>query len=132
MKVIVACSLIQGARPDDFSWALDGELVHLPAAECASAEACGCERSFVGVASQRPTTTATVAERDLDEADVLRAVYEALVDTDHVDPAVPGRRREGEWLAYALTADLLELANRSPVGAIVARFRDRFLLRTVT
>lgn len=130
MKVIVASRRTQGTRPDDFSWTLDGELVHLPAIECASGPACGCDRSFAGVASRRATTTAEVAERELTEDQVVRAVLDSLADGGYVDLAVPGQRREGEWLAYALTADLLELADATPVGAVVGRHRDRFLLRT--
>lgn len=131
MKVIVASQATQGTRTDDFSWTLEGELVHLPPIECASGPACGCERSFVGVASQRATTTAEVAERELAEDDVVRAVYDALVDGSYVEPEVPGQRREGQWLAYALVADLLELADRTPVGTVLGRRRDRFLVRSM-
>lgn len=131
MKVIVASRATQGTRTDDFSWTLEGELVHLPPIECASGPSCGCERSFVGVASQRPTTTAEVARRELDEGDVVRAVYQGLVDASLVEPELPGQRREGEWLAYALVADLLELADRTPVGTVLGRHRDRFLVRSM-
>lgn len=130
MKVIVASHRTQGARPDDFAWTLEGELVHLPVVECASGPACGCERAFAGVASHRSTTTAEVADRDLREEQVVQAVFDALVDGGFVDPTVPGQRREGGWLAYAVTADLLELADTTPVGTVVGRHRDRFLLRT--
>lgn len=81
MKVLVA-SPTTDARPDDFSWTLDGELLHLPAIECSSVDRCGCERSFAG----------------------------------SVDLAIPGQRREGRWLAHALTADLLEFAATAPSG----------------
>lgn len=63
MKVLVATTETQGARDDDFCWAVDGELVYLPFLTCAT-PGCGCDRAFAGLASSKATTTAMVVERD--------------------------------------------------------------------
>lgn len=85
--------------------------------------------SHPGPASRRATTTAVVTERPLDEDGVLRVVLDGLVAASLVDPTSRRARQDGRWLAYALTADLLELAELTPVGTVIARDGDRFLIR---
>lgn len=131
MKVFVATSRTQGTEPDDHCLALEGELVHLPVLECASPGSCGCLRAFAGVASHRATTTAEVAERELDRDAVLAAVTDSLVDGGWVDGLAedPALAREAELLAWEVTADLLELAARLPVGTVLARRGPRVVIR---
>lgn len=131
MKVFVATSRTQGAEPDDHCFALEGELVHLPVLECATPETCGCLRAFAGVASHRSTTTAEVAERELTTDDVLAAVTDSLVDGGWIADLDAGAAayREAELLAHEVTADLLELAARLPVGSVLARRGPRVLIR---
>lgn len=130
MKVFVATPRTQGHDPDDHFHALDGELVHLPVLECATPEACGCLRAFAGVASHGATTTAEVADRDLTRQEVVDAVADALLDGGWAtDDDGGGGRREAELLAWEVTADLLELADRLPVGSVLARRGHRLLVR---
>lgn len=133
MKVFVATSRTQGAEPDDHCFALEGELVHLPVLECATPESCGCLRAFAGVASHRATTTAEVAERELTHDDVIAAVTDSLVDGGWVDDldADPATTREAELLAWEVTADLLELAARLPVGTVLARRGPNVVIRSL-
>lgn len=131
MKVFVATFQTQGSDPGDHCFALEGELVHLPVLECAAPESCGCLRGFAGVASHRATTTAEVAERELTEDDVVAAVTDSLVDGGWIADLEDGAAayREAELLAWEVTADLLELAARLPVGSVLARHGTRVVIR---
>jgi hypothetical protein len=122
MKVIVATRTSQHDEERDFSWTVDGELVHLPGLECCDAAGCGCGLSFCGVASHRATTTAEVADRPLQRIEVIAAVAESLVDAGWFTDA-----EDDDTLATALdlVAPLLVAADRLPVGTIVRRNRDR-------
>jgi hypothetical protein len=132
VKVLVATHRTQGTDPDDYAWALDGELVHLPALECGISDGCGCERGFAGVTSRHATTTAEVATRALDRDDIVAAVADSLLEggwfPDEVDAVV---RREAELLAHQVTADLLELALRLPVGTVLGRRGTKLTIRAL-
>jgi hypothetical protein len=78
MNVLVATTEGQGARTDDYAWAIDGELVYIPALTC-SDPGCGCGRGFAGMASARATTTAMVVERqDISANDLSNALSDSL------------------------------------------------------
>lgn len=132
MKVFVATSQTQGQDADDHCLALEGELVHLPVLGCPTPMTCDCLRGFAGVASHRATTTAEVAERELSRDDVLAAVTDSLLDggwVPDVEQEGAAAYREAELLAWEVTADLLELAARLPVGSVVARHGTRVVIR---
>ena len=79
MLVLVATKELQGERPGDYDWTVEGELVTPVAAECASSERCGCTRGFPGLASDRATTTAMVVDRPgVTPLDLRDAVYDYL------------------------------------------------------
>jgi len=73
MRVLVATTELQGIRPGDYAWTVEGELVLAELNECANLH-CGCARGFSGVASKRATTTAMVAELPHLDDDALRDV----------------------------------------------------------
>lgn len=128
MKVIVASRRTQGARDNDFSWTLDGELVHLPGLECDCGGVdgpCGCRRSLCGVASRKATTTAEVAERELEASDVFVGVAEALVDGGWFD-ALDGEAFE---TGVELVGPLLMWASLLPVGTVIERRGGRISVR---
>ena len=78
VKVLVATKERQGARPDDYAWAVEGELLYVPYESCDCAE-CGCRRGFVGMASAQATTTALVVDRpDLALSDLSTALSDSL------------------------------------------------------
>lgn len=133
VRVLVATATTQGLDPDDHADALEGELVHLPVLGCPTPSACRCLRAFAGVASQRSTTTAEVAERELSTEDVLAAVTDAVIAAGWVDVADAGAAgyQEAELLAWEVTGELLELAARLPLGSIVARRGPRLLVRSI-
>ena len=66
MKVIVATSATQGARPSDSTECVEGELVWLrdvcPASRRNPYGRCECARSFSGMSSNGYTTTALVRD----------------------------------------------------------------------
>lgn len=71
MRLLVAPNQ-PGTRPGDFTWTVPGELV-IPALTVCERDrldpddgACGCGRSFVGLSSEKGTSTALVADVDID------------------------------------------------------------------
>jgi hypothetical protein len=67
MNVLVATSLTQGWRDNDFCWTVEDELVAFPPLDCEGGsidDGCGCRRSVAGVASHRATTPIKVAHRE--------------------------------------------------------------------
>ncbi|MCP4305013.1 MAG: hypothetical protein GY926_12295 [bacterium] len=78
MKVLVAAGPGSTQRPDDFNWTVDGELVSLPIDTCDCPD-CGCERAVAGLASCKATTTFTVVDNPiLDADDYVAAFSDAL------------------------------------------------------
>lgn len=66
MNVLVATSLSQGTREDDYHWCVEGELVTIQE-PCDRDRrdpegGCGCSRGFAGLISHRATTTARIAD----------------------------------------------------------------------
>ena len=74
-KTLVSTHLTQGHGTDgasDFCFATDGELVDLAGFVCCSWDsACGCGRAFTGIDSEKATTTAVVADVDLNVNDLI-------------------------------------------------------------
>lgn len=120
MKVLTATARSQGARPGDFDWCVEGELVWVP--EPCGEEGrrtdggpdCGCSRAFAGMASHASTTTAVV--RELPE--LTRALLVEILRTTLADQGWPRAWAESDAL------ELIELAGRLQEGDIVERDRD--------
>lgn len=67
MKILVASSLSQGQRKNDFIWADEGEFVTFPS-ECSREKVdgkCGCKRSMAGIDTRKATTTMKIIETSL-------------------------------------------------------------------
>jgi hypothetical protein len=75
VKVLAAT---QGHDPDDFCFAVPGELVTV-AARCGDAYSCGCGRAWVGLTTRKGTTTAIVVDVDLTPGQYLE-----LIGDDHL------------------------------------------------
>ena len=73
MRLLVATNELQGVRPDDYAWTVEGELVVAETTQCAD-QRCGCTRGFSGLASSRATTTAMVVDLPHIDAGTLREV----------------------------------------------------------
>jgi hypothetical protein len=122
MKILVATGHTQGTNPNDYHHCVERELVWIQE-PCDRDRRdpqgpCGCGRGFAGAASHRATTTAMVVESDMTRDDVVLAFETSLSD--------------GGWpLAWAedVADDNLEIAAQLPVGAIITRQLDDFLLR---
>ena len=122
MKILVATGHTQGTNPNDYHHCVERELVWIQE-PCDRDRRdpqgpCGCGRGFAGAASHRATTTAMVVESDMTRDDVVLAFETSLTD--------------GGWpLAWAedVADDNLEIAAQLPVGAIITRQLDDFLLR---
>ncbi len=123
MKVLVATSDTQGARDNDFSFCIEGELVTVGLV-CAADEqdpdgGCGCGRAFAGLNSHKATTTAKVKEVDLSEEDYVEALRSSLAQQGWPTEDVA-----------ELAAWLIELVASWPVGTIVERRLDDIDVRT--
>ena len=122
MKVLVATSVGQGDRGNDYHWCVEGELVWIGLV-CATDRrdpdgGCGCGRGFGGMNSHRATTTARVAEVPLSRDEYAQAISASL-------------EQQG-WGSYACgdEADhLAALAAQWPVGTIVERRLDAIKVR---
>jgi hypothetical protein len=124
MKVLIASRRTQGERPGDFSWTVEGELVHFPVFVCdldrRAAEAgeplggCGCGRAFAGMSSHKAGTTAEVADLDISREEYAAALASSLHACGwipHEQPADPG--------VQEMAGDLLEFAASYPVGTVL-------------
>jgi hypothetical protein len=117
VKVLVATIEGQGRRHDDYAWAVDGELVYIPARLC-ECPGCGCERGFAGMASNRATTTALVVDRpDLTVADVRRALVDSMERQGPIEGAILGDGRTVQELFQRLLAAVAHFQ----VGSIIER-----------
>ncbi len=124
VKVLVATKEGQGDRHDDYAWAVDGELVYVPADSC-DCPGCGCGRGFAGMASSRATTTALVVERhDLGLPDLSNALSDSLERQGWIST---GWTTDDEELFRQLFQRLLVSASHFPVGSIIER--DGHLLK---
>lgn len=125
MKVLVATARTQGWRKGDYHWCVEGELVWVQE-PCAADQRdpdggrCGCARGFSGLNSHRATTTARVAELDLERREYEEALRSSLKaqgwPTDMVGTQVEA---------------LLELTSDLPVGLVIERRLYAFSARSV-
>ncbi len=116
MHVLCATDQTQGDAPDDYCWALEGELVRLPWLACPDARRCGCSRGFAGLATGHATTTASVVDHPaLDQRTYLLLLAAEVADAG----AAP---RDALWRYVVLQwVHLAAVAARHPAGTIIVR-----------
>jgi len=117
MKVFVATKEKQGERASDFFWAREGELVTFGSVcgngRCDVDDGCGCQRSMIGVATRKGTTTVkVVSKRTLTEDDYIRSLlasfckaYRAKADDPKVVAEVTAEAKELLRIADAFDTD---------------------------
>lgn len=121
MKVLIATTHTQGEQVDDYSWALDGELVYVPVDECSNPD-CGCDRGFAGMASDRATTTAMVVDRStLGPADLSILLIDSLTRQGWLADGWSAANEEFVDLVWSRLQQALE---HFPVGSILERQGD--------
>lgn len=87
MKALVSTKETQGMRQTDFNFVDDGELLVF-APQCTDANpdsACGCRRSLLGIFSRRATTTFTVKDVKLTDAQFFDILYNYNKEFQNVD-----------------------------------------------
>ena len=125
MKLLVATAQTQGERSSDFNFCVEGELVWI--AEPCTADrrdpdgGCGCGRSFAGMNSHHATTTARVAELDIDFPHYAEALRSSL--------KAQGYPTSG---AIPFAGELADIAAEFPTGAVLERRLDEVRWRTVS
>lgn len=123
MKVLVATSRTQGARPNDYNACIDGELVWIQE-PCdrdlkRRPDPCGCGRAFAGCASHKATTTAEVAEIE----GLTLEDYASALRISMVDGGWPG-----EWAEPVAEAQS-EFTARFQIGTVLERDLEEFSQR---
>jgi hypothetical protein len=135
MKVLVATSQTQGMRRNDYCWAEEDELVYF-GSECDREPVdgpCGCRRAMAGAKSKRATTTVKVVDLPIDEAEFAKLIRTALSRAGWIAPPTGEVSRTfNAALVEAMTRDLIDVAKRFPVGAIVERRGDLFRQRNIS
>lgn len=143
VKVLVATKEAQGLRTGDRAAAVEGELVYVPldgclppsddAADGDSATldgGCGCGRAFVGMASNRATTTALVVERgDLSADDLWTALTDSLERQVGLDPSASAEEFRSFRLLFRRT---LATAAHFRSGSIIERDGNQIRRRAQT
>jgi hypothetical protein len=117
MHVMVVTRRTQGQRDTDYMRAVPGELAFLPIVECDWNTPAGFRRGaryFLGLESGRATTTAEVADMDVQTPDVVAYVEEKLASAGW---AATARSRE----ALRLVTEMLSIAACFPPGAVVEK-----------
>jgi hypothetical protein len=122
MKVLVATADTQGARPTDYNFCVEGELVWIQE-PCGrdrrrDANSCGCGRGFAGVASHRATTTAKVMDLPMDFEGYVTALETSF--------------RDGGWpVEFAMDIACMQqsFAARWEDGTVLERDLDTFTPR---
>lgn len=106
--------------PRDFCHGIEGEPAMPPGIICPSpeaAEACGCDRAFVGMSSRKASTTLMVRELNLSASDLVMAALGAINAagwTDSIDA-------DDEWQADArgIVAHFTNIAACYPPGTVL-------------
>ncbi len=132
MRLLTATREAQGELPGDFSFTVEGELVLPNDVICARDRGnpdggCGCGRSFVGLGSRKPTTTALVRDLDVSPAELRTAVEDFQVARG-LGPDVIGTAEFEEVVEAEL--GLLERISRSvPADAVVGLRLEQLVWR---
>lgn len=116
MNTLVATQETQGARPNDFCHAEEGELVMF-GFECDREKVdggCGCRRAFSGTKSAKATTTAKVSEM-ADRQDWIDAVVLHLTNCWSMADT------EAQSYAAEEVDELARIAARFSVGCVVEK-----------
>jgi hypothetical protein len=128
MKVLIATRQGQGARPNDFFWANEGELVTF-GSECCNESVdgpCGCRRSVIGLDTRKATTTFMVAEMPISLADYRDRIRGSI---GRAFSRLPAADLE-QWVEGDL-AELLRVARAFDEGAVLESRGGRIAEREV-
>lgn len=122
MRLLVATARTQGQRSNDFDYCIDGELVRLSTV-CGRSQDdpdddCGCGRAWVGLDSNKATTTAEVVEIDLTYTLFREAIRASLKQAGWNPDAAEDVARTLDNIVYDL-----------PIGAVVERRLNEIRVR---
>ncbi|WP_194923170.1 DUF7715 family protein [Catenulispora pinisilvae] len=120
-RLLVATAQTQGRDTYDFCRTLPGEIVYPgPCLHPQPFGACGCTYSLVGVNSRERTTTFAVADVPISREELHRALAKAE------NSAPDGADADG---VAQLAEEMLALAARFPLGAVLGRTHRRYRRR---
>ena len=130
MKILVATTETQGERKSDFFWCEEGEPVHF-SFECDSDKnnidgRCGCRRSMGGIRSHKATTTMKVVNVDIPKAELEKLLRDSLFESGWLENENP---TQTEKRIRSEADELIRIAEKFPIGAVIEKRGDRFQLR---
>jgi hypothetical protein len=130
VKVLLATTLDNGERSDDYNWCIEGEIVTFGVIcdrdRRDPESTCGCSRGFSGLSSHRATTTALVRETALSEDDVRLAVHSSLTDGGWLRDLSPEEADD----TVAQTLDfMLDVAGYYDDGTVIGTSLDSIFVR---
>jgi hypothetical protein len=122
MNVLVASTIDEGRREDDFSYTVPGELVWEGFVVCDCPD-CGCERAMAGMASSRGTTTFRVTADEAMTPDRYRQAFrDTVIREGWIEPGDQSTLADVDaiadyhrWLAsqFAPGTELRRIPNKS-------------------
>lgn len=114
MLVIEATSALQGARPTDYHFTIDGELAYMQGIECSRPD-CGCDRGWAGLVSHSATTTVQVVDRpDLSVEGLASEFAVSLFEGGWIGAPDPANH-----IVAAFVGEMIECANHFGEGAVL-------------
>ena len=123
MKLLTATHQTQGARPSDFCFCTEGELVVFPvqceqdADSLDSDTGCGCGRGMLGILTHKVTTTVRVSEIPLTREQWVNTYLGSFQD---MFPSIV--RSDQTNITNSLTDnadEIIRVAGLMPVGAVL-------------
>jgi len=132
-NVFTATKKTQGQRTNDFCWVPEGEIVGF-AFECDSDKnnidgGCGCRRSMSGLDCLKATTTFEVTYiPNFGPKALAKYVLESMESGGWLKFLDPDEAQE---IAEQDAAELLRMASKFPVGAVVEKRGDVFQQRGI-
>jgi hypothetical protein len=122
LKVFVSTQSTQGDAPGDFCFVPDNELVGRHSFVCdlekADGTGCGCGQAFSGFDTHKGTTTAVVAELDIDEVEWRGRLFQTLCDSGW--GSAMGATELAQLVEECVEQDLRPAA-QLPIGTVVGR-----------
>lgn len=127
MHVLTATVRTQGQRANDYTYAVEGELVRVDG-PCERDRrdpdgGCGCGRGFAGMSSHRATTTALVRDLPMTRVEYVRAYLDSLLAAGWLDAEELADATVTELLRADI-GELLAIAASWPAGTVVERRLD--------
>ncbi|MGW3763048.1 DUF7715 family protein [Streptomyces sp. NPDC005131] len=114
MKLLAATGEVR-APDGDFNWCDDDELVLGAVGVCASGDACGCSRAWVGLKTLKGSTLAKVVEVDITARRFKELLLDAGMRMGYIEP---GRTTNVSFVRVSYL-EIVRTARQHEVGTVL-------------